>query len=915
MSTADCGTIEFVIECLRQGRHEDALSQIGPVLSSHWRSAEVCHLAGNLYLWQALDAAEKGDMKKAVGCWNMAIPHLVRTLFNDSYLAHFASARSADYKESLTSAESADGVKGARAFIDERLKELVQHSEFTMGEFETQRLERVYVEWKLELEAAERVRCLGGVPDGSAPARCLSIGPKFAALYGLTPRVMEFLGQVQSASRSELETLIAEAMGGDDPADRAKREAPYCFSDLGLPFAYYLLDQPDIALNMLQSITDTNGDRGPLSSRELTPAAALRREASELAIRIQIALGTAELRRVQCDPQVVFDHFFAALEATERADQQAFTLSSPAWRLRQTMSEAITSRIGQLKDVQEWDRALRLAKVMAKLEPTKENVTEIVDLLVAQADWSYGKKDEHTALDCLQRAEMLEPSNQRVRLLLLYCLGGKLHGFSEKGNRLEAANVCMEILEEVRSIKKLCDDSQKLDPELAETSENLQNHAVAVLWGVLQEMPDELDSGFIARAHAYVFDVVKGGVEQIGAAEGSRLSNQAISQFNQGDLTAAYASIDKAWKALPDEPQVRQLYENLSAAIAFKLCESGDVDRAEEIAGMALERIPDSAALGHAQGRISLCRLDRSRLLSSDPEEVAKVIAAMDSRIQKDADLDEPKRQASSFVAVIDPDIRLERHLAHVNQLVANGRCAAALKLLEEQQYSGSNAMVAGYLKVRALRFTGQPEAALALIDDLSERFPVTHPFHLERGRALSQLGRFDEAEDALLDCEDSDSDDSEKGSIRFELGVNAWRAGRNEDAASQMSLPGASNEAQLESLWIHCMALRRLGRKKEIESLTAAPPKRGQMSPWETRMLSWLRGEIADEELQDAPKTPAERLEYRYWMGEMQRALGDAREGKRLLRLCAQDTSLGAHHEFQHAQALLLSGQLGGSE
>ncbi len=901
-----------IIEFLSTDRHSEAVSRLEALLEEHWRSPAACHLAGCVYLWQAVAAVESGHLKMAADFWDRTIPHLIVAFFSDAYISCFAHARSETYQETLEPAQVQQSINAARAFVEERLKELAARGPEATDEIQAQRLARLPFEWQLEWEAADRVRRLGGVPNGCVPARCMIMGPKFADHYGLKDTAQEYIKQFRTPARTAIHEFLSNVSGTEDTLSVARREALYCFSDLALPFVYHLADRNGVALDMLKAVSETSLDDAATSTAPANAAVVARKEARELEIRILVGLGMAELHRVQCDPDVVFDQFFAAMDAAQKSDKSSFNVTSPVIRLRYSIGEAISSRADQLADSHDWERALRLAKVLAKLDPTKQRVTMIVTLLKRQAEWSFGeKKDIATAIDCLQRAQIVAPEDQQVWQMMLYCYGRKLHDLSENNNHLEVARCCMEIIEEIHALEATAAKGVTFGSDLKELADRAKNHAAYALMGALEKLGDHADKDFVRLAQAYLYGVVHADSDIMPAAEASRLANQAIVHFHSGEWVAACTNIDKALTAFPTEQQIQQLYENLTATAICKLCELGEIDRAEEIMERARARFPASRALQRANGRISLCRLDLTELLSQDPERIAKLIASIESRMEEEKDLEEMKTRASGYAAIIDPELRIERHLANVNRLRLAGNCAAALALLDEETYPGLNAAVAGFLRSNALRGIGEPEAALEVISQTLVQFPLLKIIHKEKGQTFSQLGRFDEAEDVFLKCQEGESEDSRDSEIIFELGVNAWRAGRNEDAVSQMRLARAEGVGSLEGIWIECMALKRLGRDAEIAPLVVTPLESGKHTPWECLVLRWLQGEVTDDGLRTAPRTKQEAIELHYWLGEKERVFGNTEEGCRLIRLCLADASLGPHYEFQHAQALVLSGQI----
>lgn len=206
-------------------------------------------------------------------------------------------------------------------------------------------------------------------------------------------------------------------------------------------------------------------------------------------------------------------------------------------------------------------------------------------------------------------------------------------------------------------------------------------------------------------------------------------------------------------------PEVERLLDAAAEAL-----EDGEPEAALARADEALARAPRSVPALHyrAEALAGLGRMDDARAaydaaLAAGKDDVEVLLGAADLLVNR-----------------LDDDARDRAQLERALELARRARKLA--RKSREDALAGE----AAWLEGAALGQLGRPDEALPALDAAVQALPDAVEPHLERGIALYELCRWDEARDALLRAEAADADDAW---TQHQLGLVAERRGDAKEA------------------------------------------------------------------------------------------------------------------------------------
>ncbi len=881
-----------VADAIARDDYQAAERMLSELLAGVWRTPALCHLVSVFHFWRALDAETAGNGSLAAQHWHRMIPHLVYALENSVYMEHLRATREQVYGQEIEVEKLGGAREDAYRFVEECFKELDQRYAATAQETERLRIQQTLDSWRLEVIAARLVTRLGGIPDGDIPAQCVFAGPMFARRYGFYDHATNYIAALEVREKSLIEELIVlfTALGdGEDqgPTPRVKREVGYCFSHLALPFLYYHERQFGRALEALTQLAQSGND----SAQEMVgKAAKTRQDARQLSAEIRVAVGSDFLQRGGTLVHEALAFWGDALKDLEILDAQ---VRSPVRRRKPKakvkMRELVRQRVQNLASSNHWDEALLLAEGFARVLPEQETLRDLIALLVNRAHHAAVKDNEDAvALDYLRRAKLLAPTDRNIKEHLLNLMAKRVQDLKAKDENRAAAETCMDIYslskELIKEHKKDLKQEQMNDPR-SELAERARVAATYWLHELLQKLTGEADQEFARIVFMFLTKmVIDTGDDSYDHLESIRLARRAQERILRGEIVEAFTDIDGSIQRNPKNDQIKDLYETLAAHIIDRLCDQGSVDRAAEIAEKAHRTLSGSQTIDRCRTRVMLRRLGPEKLLSEDPEEIAGIIAVLESWLGEDANDQELQKRGRRYAAVIDRDLCNETQLDNVQTLMEKGHHRMALELLDNLKLHGMDAARAKYFAVSCYRRLNELDKALVVADELVEELPFEPVCRRARGEVLTLLGRFEQAEDDLSYYRENHIDDY--GVVR-DLAFNAFRSGRYRDAMRDLQLARENGVNPVEGILCEALCLMQLGRETEIPEIVAQASEQHQKDPWYSQTLLWACDDLSDEQLLALASTNGQTCEACFYVGEKARIHGQSVRARELMLRC----------------------------
>jgi len=866
---------------------------IAELLALNWRDPAVCHLAGLYHLWRAGELEANRQSEEASPHWELMIPHLIYALENQAYMQRFCQMRESAYGLKIDEEQLATAKEAVYAQVAERLKKLTQGS----IERDRERAQDLWDRWSLELAAIRLVASFGGIPDGSVPGRRLIAGPAFAKTHGFFQTAREYI-ESTAPDQSMLDELLA-LISGEVRNDR--QGIRYCFSDLARPYLYWRQNLNGKALDALGNYSKT----GISSGKDLFAgqAARTRRDALRLSVEIRAEAGSDSVRaggRGTREGLAMWGQALADVDLLDGLTENPLQRRGEA--IRQKMREVILEQISRLEKSEQFGEAVSILEEFVRMVPREESLRELAGLLSRLASRASRKDQDDKAADYLHQACRLLPQHRQLRKPLMVATANAATGLIKNGDYKAAAERCLDLLTLAREMLA----------EMPEDKVVLQGkqHGIAILTHLipkLSECGEEDLLRFAATSLAEEFDQAPKGTS--AQVEPIRLANRSQTRFAAGDFVGSFQDVDAALQRMPENSQLRQLYENLTCALVDRLFKNNQVDEALRIVEQARKAMPLSVPIERAHTRAIFRRLDLKKLLSPDPEEVATQLATLERWVGEDVQDEAVRKQGERYAMIVDGDLQNESKLNRARALlrIDHDGPVPALALLDSLQLTGNDEGIRLELTVKARSYLGDLTGALQAANELQDRFPTRAIAYLTRARVYSLLARFDEAEADLNLIREHIEDDS--GVVRS-LAFNSYRAGNYADALADLRLARELNDDALENDYVECACLMHLDRCGEILAVMEKVKQEYKKDPWESKMIAWFKGALDDRQILAAATNEIELLEARFFLGEKRRAGGDLLGGNALIRECAA-SGLATQYEWEHATAMLNRGAL----